>query len=111
MSAAKNTASAKTAVNDEVTVETTAEVPDADAELGAATAEATGDEITVEHNGSVYVLPSPLDYPVDVVFAENDFEAVRIVLGEAQWQEYRKSKPTIRDFQEFNAKINLVSGN
>ncbi|NEE29822.1 hypothetical protein G3M53_30805 [Streptomyces sp. SID7982] len=48
---------------------------------------------------------------MDVVFAENDFEAVRVVLGEAQWQEYRKARPTIRDFQDFNRKINEASGN
>lgn len=105
MTAAKK----KTAPAEEVVVET--ELPDADAELGAAEAEAKGDEVTVEHGGKTYVLPSPLDYPVDVVFADNDFEAVRIVLGEEQWQEYRKSRPTIRDFQELNAKINLASGN
>jgi len=104
---AKKTAASKPA--DEAVVET--EVPDADNELGAAEAEATGAGVTVEHNGKTYVLPSPLDYPVDVVFADNDFEAVRIVLGEEQWQEYRKAKPTIRDFQEFNAKINEASGN
>lgn len=98
------------------TVGTPAEVveevaPDADAELGAAEAEAAGEPIAVEHAGRTYLVPSPMDYPVDVVFAENDFEAVRIVLGEEQWQEYRKTKPTIRDFQDFNAKINLASGN
>jgi hypothetical protein len=92
------------------TVETV-EVPDADAELGAAEAEATGDVIEIEHNGRTYKLPSPMDYPVDVVFAENDFEAVRIVVGEEQWQEYRKSKPTIRDFQLFNEKISKATGN
>ncbi|MER6382094.1 hypothetical protein ACWDBD_38880 [Streptomyces sp. NPDC001118] len=86
-------------------------VPDADAELGAAEAEARGDLIEVEHNGRTYTLPSPMDYPVDVVFADNDFEAVRIVLGEEQWQEYRKTKPTIRDFQLFNEKINRATGN
>jgi hypothetical protein len=92
------------------TVETV-EVPNADAELGAVEAEATGDAIEIEHNGRTYKLPSPMDYPVDVVFAENDFEAVRIVIGEEQWQEYRKSKPTIRDFQLFNEKISKATGN
>ncbi|MVO87423.1 hypothetical protein GPA10_22330 [Streptomyces sp. p1417] len=86
-------------------------MPDADAELDAAQAEVTGAAVTVHHNGTTYHLPSPLDYPVDVVFAESDFEAVRIVLGEDQWQEYRKAKPTIRDFQEFNEKINEATGN
>ncbi|MGW1231428.1 hypothetical protein [Streptomyces californicus] len=110
MTAAKKTASKKpSAPAEEVVV--VDEVPDADAELGAAAAEATGDEVLVEHGGKTYVLPSPLDYPVDVVFAENDFEAVRVVLGEAQWQEYRKARPTIRDFQDFNRKINEASGN
>lgn len=110
MTVAKKTAAAKPVEPaEEVVVEN--EVPDADTELVAAEAEARGDEITVEHAGKTYVLPSPLDYPVDVVFAENDFEAVRIVLGEAQWQEYRKAKPTIRDFQALNEKINLASGN
>ncbi|MGW5773108.1 hypothetical protein ACWEVY_28650 [Streptomyces longwoodensis] len=98
--------------NDAVeTVETVEEVPDATPELEAGEAEANGVVVEVEHNGRTYTLPSPLDYPVDVVFAENDFEAVRIVLGEAQWQEYRKSKPTIRDFQLFNEKINKAAGN
>ncbi|WP_435270928.1 hypothetical protein [Streptomyces sp. 1222.5] len=98
---------------DDKTVETveTVEVPDADAELVAAEAEATADVISVEHNGRTYALPSPLDYPVDVVFADNDFEAVRIVLGEEQWQAYRSTKPTIRDFQLFNEKINRATGN
>ncbi|MEU6765903.1 hypothetical protein ABZ916_25725 [Streptomyces sp. NPDC046853] len=111
MTAAKKTAARKPvdAPAPEVVVET--EVPDADVELGAAEAEAKGDEVTVEHGGKTYILPSPLDYPVDVVFVDNDFEAVRLVLGEVQWQEYRLSKPTIRDFQEFNAKINEASGN
>ncbi|MEV0472324.1 hypothetical protein [Streptomyces prunicolor] len=105
-------AAKKTADNTETTVETVEElVPDADAELGAAEAEATGDVIEVEHNGKVYSLPSPLDYPVDVVFADNDFEAVRIVLGEEQWQAYRQTKPTIRDFQVLNEKINKATGN
>jgi hypothetical protein len=86
-------------------------VPDADAELVAAEAEARGDVTEVEHNGKTYTVPSPMDYPVDVVFAENDFEAVRIVLGEEQWQKYRATKPTIRDFQTFNEKINKATGN
>lgn len=103
---AKKTAAAKPAepVED-------VELPDADAELNAALAEATEEGVEVEHNGKTYVVPSPLDYPVDVVFAENDFEAVRIVLGEEQWQEYRRTRPTIRDFQLFNEKINKASGN
>lgn len=110
MTAAKKTAAKKpSAPAEEVVV--VDEAPDADTELGAAEAEAKGDELLVEHKGKTYVVPSPLDYPVDVVFADNDFEAVRIVLGEAQWQEYRKSKPTIRDFQELNTKINQISGN
>ncbi|MEU3436731.1 hypothetical protein [Streptomyces sp. NPDC006863] len=109
MSAAKKTAPKKpSAPAEEVVVD---EVPDADAELAAAAAEAKGDEVLVEHGGKTYVLPSPLDYPVDVVFAENDFEAVRVVLGEVQWQEYRTARPTIRDFQDFNRKINEASGN
>lgn len=102
----------KTVTESAETVETVEElVPDADTELGAAEAEATDTGVEVEHNGKVYRLPSPLDYPVDVVFAENDFEAVRIVLGEEQWQEYRRTKPTIRDFQALNEKINKAAGN
>ncbi|MYX26053.1 hypothetical protein GTY75_05115 [Streptomyces sp. SID8381] len=100
---------AKTAADE--TVETVEVVPDAAAELAAGEAEARGEVIEVEHNGRTYTVPSPLDYPVDVVFADNDFEAVRIVLGEEQWQEYRKSKPTIRDFQLLNEKINKAAGN
>jgi hypothetical protein len=105
MAAAKKTDETETVETVEVVV------PDADAELVAAEAEARGDLIEVEHNGKTYTVPSPMDYPVDVVFAENDFEAVRIVLGEEQWQEYRKTRPTIRDFQTFNEKINKATGN
>jgi hypothetical protein len=71
-------AAKKTADETETTVETVEElVPDADAELGAAEAEATGDVIEVEHNGKVYSLPSPLDYPVDVVFAGKHSRGMR----------------------------------
>ncbi|MEV5883092.1 hypothetical protein AB0L74_10295 [Streptomyces sp. NPDC052020] len=93
------------------TVETVEVAPDADAGLAAAEAEAAEAPVKVEHNGKTYTLPAPLDYPVDVVFAENDFEAVRTILGEAQWQTYRSTKPTIRDFREFNEKINTAAGN
>ncbi|MFD4608279.1 hypothetical protein ACFWOT_09195 [Streptomyces sp. NPDC058440] len=105
---AKKTAAAKPVEPVEV-VEDLA--PDADAELEAGQAEATGEAIEVEHNGRTYYVPSPMDFPVDVVFAENDFEAIRIVLGEEQWQEYRRTKPTIRDFRALNDKINAASGN
>jgi hypothetical protein len=104
-------AAAKKTADEAVESVDTVEVPDAGAELVAAEAEARGDVIEVEHGGKVYTLPSPMDYPVDVVFAENDFEAVRIVLGEEQWQEYRRTRPTIRDFQVFNDKINASTGN
>ncbi|MFJ8699464.1 hypothetical protein [Streptomyces ardesiacus] len=104
-------AAKKTAADKPVETVEAVELPDADAELTAAKAEAVEEGIKVEHNGKTYVVPSPLDYPVDVVFADNDFEAVRIVLGEDQWQEYRRTRPTIRDFQLFNEKINKASGN
>jgi hypothetical protein len=104
-------AAAKKTVDEPVKSVETVEVPDAGAELEAAEAEARGDVIEVEHGGKTYTVPSPMDYPVDVVFAENDFEAARIILGEEQWQKYRATRPTIRDFQTFNEKINKASGN
>ncbi|MFF8629685.1 hypothetical protein [Streptomyces werraensis] len=101
---AKKTAAAES-------VETVELAPEATAELAAAEAEAADAELVVEHGGKTYVIPAPMDYPVDVVFADNDFEAVRLVLGEEQWQEYRRTRPTIRDFQQFHEKINLAAGN
>ncbi|MGJ3559632.1 hypothetical protein ACR6C2_16805 [Streptomyces sp. INA 01156] len=68
---AKKTAAAKPAETVEVVEEL---VPDADAELAAAEAEATGDVIEVEHGGKTFILPALLDYPVDVVFAESDLD-------------------------------------
>lgn len=110
MPAKKNSAASAPAAVEE-TIEVVELVPDADTELVAAEAEAAGELVPVEHGGKTYLLPSPLDYPVDVIFAENDFEAARLVLGEEQWQEYRRTKPTIRDFQVFNEKISKAAGN
>ncbi|MEU8948780.1 hypothetical protein [Streptomyces sp. NPDC048489] len=103
MPAAKKTAAVKPA---EIEPEETA----AD-ELAAVEAEATDTRTVVEHNGKSYSIPSAMEFPLEVILAENEIEALAIILGEGQWETYRSTRPTIRDFQEFSEKVNRASGN
>ncbi|MFB8199392.1 hypothetical protein [Kitasatospora purpeofusca] len=72
----------------------------------AAKAEATETPTTFEHAGVTFVVPAPLDMPLELLEASSEVEAVRLIVGEDSWAEYRATKPTIRDFQ---ALADLVS--
>ncbi|WP_055523443.1 hypothetical protein [Streptomyces graminilatus] len=79
--------------------------------VAAAESEATEEPRVIEHKGAEYTIPAPLDFPLEVVYAENEVEIVRLILGEVQWPKYLATKPSIRDFQEFSEKVNGTPGN
>jgi AAA+ superfamily predicted ATPase len=82
--------------------------------VAAAESEATEEPRVIEHKGVEYTIPDPLDFPLEVVYAENEVEIVRLVLeahDEKQWKTYLATKPTIRDFQELSEKVNGTPGN
>ncbi|MFG3582562.1 hypothetical protein [Streptomyces sp. NPDC047990] len=110
MPAAKKTAATKPADRAEIEApeEPTAEAGES---LTAVAHEATDIYTWVEHNGKKYSIPAAMEFPLEVILAENEIEALAIILGEEQWETYRKTRPTIRDFQEFSEKVNRASGN
>ncbi|MCX4685471.1 hypothetical protein OG401_14305 [Kitasatospora purpeofusca] len=95
MAAAKKTVSPKTAT-------------------AAAKAEATETPTTFEHAGVTFVVPAPLDMPLELLEVASEVEAVRLIVGEESWAEYRLTRPTIRDFQALADKVSSAqagSGN
>lgn len=55
-----------------------------------------------EYKGSTYRVPTdPQDVPMEVLYAETEYEMVEEILGPDQWVEFRKTRPTIRDFGKF----------
>ncbi|MFJ4093442.1 hypothetical protein ACIPYS_17830 [Kitasatospora sp. NPDC089913] len=82
--------------------------------VAAAKAEATESPTTFEHAGMTFSVPAPLDMPLDLLEATDELEAVRLIVGEESWAEYRATRPSIRDFQALADKVNTAqagSGN
>jgi len=74
-------------------------------------AEAVPDEagpVSFEHDGVTYTVPQALDIPLDLLEAEDELTAMRIILGDDQWSAYRATKPTIRNFQALTEKISTA---
>ncbi|MFJ7907502.1 hypothetical protein [Kitasatospora sp. NPDC096204] len=76
----------------------------------AAKAEATDEPTTFEHAGITFSIPAPLDMPLEILEAESEVEAVRLIVGEEAWAEYRATRPTIRDFQALAERVNEAAG-
>lgn len=101
MAAARKTAASKTA-------------------LAAKQAEAVHDEKTedqapkvetFEYKGVTFEVPAdPLDVPMEVAFAESEFEVIEAIVGPDQWVEFRKTRPTIREFGAFSELVLKASG-
>ncbi|MEU9258977.1 hypothetical protein AB0D68_10870 [Streptomyces sp. NPDC048212] len=94
MTAARKTAATKpsTAPKDEVSVE----------EPKTATFEYKGISFTVASD--------PLDQPFEVALAESEPEVIEAVLGPDQWLEFRKTRPTMRQFGEFSELVLSACG-
>ncbi|MFJ8041212.1 hypothetical protein ACIRBX_11970 [Kitasatospora sp. NPDC096147] len=75
----------------------------------AAEAEATDTSTTVEHDGITFVIPAPRNLPLALLEAEDEMEAVRLIIGMDKWREYLATGPTIGSFQDLAVKINSTS--
>jgi hypothetical protein len=64
-----------------------------------------------EYKGNTYKVPSdPKDVPLEVVYAESEYEIVEEIVGPDQWLEFRKTRPTIRDFGKFSELVFEAAG-
>ncbi|MET9816872.1 hypothetical protein [Streptomyces sp. NPDC006355] len=64
-----------------------------------------------EYKGNTYKVPSdPKDVPLEVVYAESEYEMIEEIVGPDQWLEFRKTRPTIRDFGKFSELVFEAAG-
>lgn len=64
-----------------------------------------------EYKGHTFTVPiDRLDVPMDVFYAETDYEIVEIMVGPDQWAQFRATRPTIRDFQAFSELVFKTAG-
>ncbi|MFD5308316.1 hypothetical protein [Streptomyces ardesiacus] len=85
------------------------------AKQAEATHEETKDETpkteTFEYKGTSYTVPAdPLDMPLEVAYAESEVEVIEAIVGPDQWLEFRKSRPTMREFGAFADLVLKASG-
>ncbi|GCD99862.1 hypothetical protein [Embleya hyalina] len=73
-------------------------------------AEATKSTTSVEHAGVTYEIPAALDMPVGILEAQDEVEAIRLILGQDQWDAYKATGATIGDFSVFADKITAAAG-
>lgn len=66
---------------------------------------------TFEYEGVAFEVPAdPLDLPLEVGLAETEFDIIQEIIGPDQWIEFRKTRPTIRKFQEFSELVLTACG-
>lgn len=66
---------------------------------------------TFEYKGETYeVAADPLDVPLEVVYAETEYEIIEQMVGPDQWIKFRKSRPSVRDFGAFSELVLEASG-
>jgi hypothetical protein len=75
----------------------------------AAEAEATEQPTKFTFLGIEFEVPPAKQMPLDLLYAEDELEAVKIIVGEDKWAEFRAARPTIGDFQELSTKVNEAS--
>lgn len=63
-----------------------------------------------EHAGLTFEVPHPLDFPLEVLETDDEFEACRLIVGDEQWAAYKATRPTIRDFGAFAEKLSAAQG-
>ncbi|GAA2294076.1 hypothetical protein GCM10010149_47540 [Nonomuraea roseoviolacea subsp. roseoviolacea] len=62
----------------------------------AAIAEATGETVPVDYDGTVYTVPTPIDWDIDVLDeleAGRFTRALKLVLGADQYDAFKAAKP------------------
>ncbi|MGW4446449.1 hypothetical protein [Streptomyces sp. NPDC004682] len=85
-------------------------VPNAKAKAAEAEAIEDSAPVTFEFKGVSYELPHPLDVPLDILETDDELEATRLVLGDDQWEKFRETRPTIRDFYELTEAMSRARG-
>ena len=85
--------------------------------LAAKQAEATHEEdespktADFEFKGVTYTVPAdPLDMPLEVAYADSEVDVIEAIVGPDQWLEFRKSRPTMREFGAFADLVLKASG-
>ncbi|GAA0455828.1 hypothetical protein ACFQ2B_26110 [Streptomyces stramineus] len=89
---------------------TAATKPDSAEKTAAKEAEASLTPVTVEHGGIEFTIPHPLRMPVKLLRAQDELEAVMLILGEEQWAAFEDSGATIGDFQDLADKVAAARG-
>ncbi|WP_259454008.1 hypothetical protein [Streptomyces ginkgonis] len=69
-----------------------------------------GQHTSFEHRGIRFRVPHPLDMPVSLLEAADEIEAIRLIVGERQWEKYKSTGATIRDFKVFADKVAKAQG-
>ncbi|GGW89460.1 hypothetical protein [Streptomyces noursei] len=65
---------------------------------------------TFEHRGIEFTIPHPLDMPIGLLECDDEIEAVKLILGHEQWEAYKATGATIRDFKELSEKLAEAQG-
>ncbi|MBT2383871.1 hypothetical protein [Streptomyces sp. ISL-11] len=77
----------------------------------AAKKEAKDSPTTFEHHDITFTVPAPLKLPVALLEAQDEVEAVRLILGAAQWKTYLAHEDsTLGDFAVFADKVAQAAG-
>ncbi|MEU3351296.1 hypothetical protein [Streptomyces sp. NPDC037389] len=66
--------------------------------------------MVIEHRDIRFTIPHPLDMPIGLLEAKDEVEAVKLILGAPQWDAYKDSGATIRDFQVLADKVAAAQG-
>ncbi|MFD7336670.1 hypothetical protein ACFV98_11785 [Streptomyces violascens] len=82
----------------------------ASAKAAAKKAEAEAGPVSFEHRGLTFEIPNALDMPLELLEAEDELTAVRLIVGDDQWAAYKATRPTIRQFGEFADLVAKASG-
>lgn len=79
----------------------------------AVKAEATGQAISVEYDGETYEVPPTMEWDLDVLEALEEGQIVRAVrglLGEEQYSQFKATKRTVKDLNSLFETIGQSAG-
>ncbi|GAA3136658.1 hypothetical protein GCM10010466_29340 [Planomonospora alba] len=79
----------------------------------AAVAESESAPVLAEYDGTVYTVPTPLDWPLDVLDALEAgrlTDAARALLGEDQYAVFRSKPRTFRDLRDLLDAVTSAGG-
>lgn len=66
---------------------------------------------TFEYKAETYSVPAdPRDVPLEVVYAETEYEIIEQMVGAEQWLKFRATRPSVRDFGVFADLVTDAAG-